>query len=647
MENEEKSLVSILGEEGASVAKEESKPVEEKVKKSKKKKKKKDNEVNEKQIVRHPFFSRGNLIAIGLACFLAFAIIFAGLCINVGDGAVLSKKNPIAILSTAIFGVNGTFEAGGSATISLLLVAIYIPLGLALLLYISRFAKLKKAKWYSFKYIVLYLLALIVCVALSWGLSFVIQSPIKMENIASLSLYLSISMLMGLFIFLFFGIIVGAVVLTLTNYLKLGKPFVSMKEEPEQLVDEEDDDKDVRSNFGASPDNKATVAGEIAAAGGVGNGTGSVVEALADREIVFPGLSKIDVAYGGSNAYEVKSDDIDLKTLATSFRDYLAKKEGLYYDLPTIRFFLAGLSTSHLSILEGVSGTGKSSLPRYFARFIGARVVFLPVQSSWRDKSSILGYWNDFSKRYNETDALLNLYEANYNPDTIYIFVLDEMNISRVEYYFADFLSVLEYPEDEWKLRIMHFPAGYVGPVKLDEGNLQIGGNCYFVGTANQDDSTFTIADKVYDRAISIDFAKNNVPFEPKGDGKEIHLGKKKLDELFRDARIDKKAAFSKEDERTFLSLLDLAYDELGIATGNRIIKQVEEICPVYVKMGGKKEDILDMLFLRKVLRKLEGRFDSGLEGSFRRINAALDDSYGVKSFPKSRKYLQELMKRL
>ncbi len=643
MENEEKTLMSILGDEGKKAPQEEKK--EEPAKKSGKKKRKK-NEVSDKQIIRHPFFSRGNLIAIGLASFLAFSIIFSGICINVGDTALLSKKNPIATLSQGIFGVNGVYECGGSAIISLLLVAIYIPIGLALILYVSRFAKLKKEKWYSGKYLALYFLCILISVALSWGLSFLILPAITLDNIVSLSSYLSISMLLGLLIFLFFAIIVGAITLTLTNYLKLGKPFVSLKEDPEQLTEEEDDDKDIRKNFGG--------AGSAAASGGVsgalaaeGVGASSTVEAIGEREIVFPGLSKIDTRYGASDALPLANEDIDLKTLASSFRDYLAKKEGLYYDMATIRMFLSGLSASHLSILEGVSGTGKSSLPRYFARFIGAKLVFLPVQSSWRDKSSILGYWNDFSRRYNETDALLNLYEASYNPDTLYIFVLDEMNISRVEYYFADFLSVLEYPESEWKLRLMHFPSSYLAPVRLDDGNIRIGSNCYFVGTANQDDSTFTISDKVYDRAISIDFARNNLPFEPKGEGKEIVLGKKKLDALFLEARSDKKVAFLKEDERLFLSLLDLSYKELGIATGNRIIKQVEEITPVYCKMGGKKEDILDMLYLRKVLRKLEGRFDSGLESSFRRINAALDEYYGLKSFPKSRNYLKELSKRL
>lgn len=98
------------------------------------------------------------------------------------------------------------------------------------------------------------------------------------------------------------------------------------------------------------------------------------------------------------------------------------------------------------------------------------------------------------------------LYKANYEPDAINIYVLDEMNISRVEYYFADLLSVLEYPTEDWKIKLMNFPHDFVPPVKLEDGYIRIPELSYFVGTANRDDSTFTITDKVYDRAVTMEF---------------------------------------------------------------------------------------------------------------------------------------------
>ena len=95
------------------------------------------------------------------------------------------------------------------------------------------------------------------------------------------------------------------------------------------------------------------------------------------------------------------------------------------------------------------------------------------------------------------------MYEANYRPDPSFI-VLDEMNIARVEYYFAEVLSVLEMPsKEEWTLDLV--PTAWEGdPKLLTDGKIRVSDSTWFVGTANNDDSTFTITDKVYDRAMPI-----------------------------------------------------------------------------------------------------------------------------------------------
>lgn len=648
MENE--SLETIFdGEKEEKDVKEE--PVQEQ-EKTPAPKEPKEEKVMEKAVIRHPFFSRGNLIAIGLSAFYAFAVIFAGLCLDVSPSAMMSKKNPLALFAKGLFGIDALVEAGTSGLIALLLVAIYIPVCIALIIFISRFARLRKEKWYGVKWMLLYFAALLVCFALSWGLGFIIQSPLSGPNLGALSLYISESLLVGFFVYLALGVIVGAILLTFVNFFKLGKPFVSIRENPDQYEEEEDvyEKKDVSKAFAVSNEvnGEGTLEGETKGSGVVTAAPITSEEtSLSERNLAFPGLSKIDAKYGGVDAENLTSDNVDLKSLSIRFRNYLAKVENLYYDLPTIRFFLAGLGASHLSILEGVSGTGKSSLPRYFAKFINAKAVFLPVQATWRDKSAILGYWNDFSKRYNETDGLLNLYEANYDQDRLYFFVLDEMNISRVEYYFADFLSVLEYPVEDWKIRLMSFPSGYFPPVKLDDGFIRITDNCYFVGTANQDDSTFTIADKVYDRAISIDFEKKNEPFEVKGDYKAITLSNHRWKELILDAQNDVRASLTREEKDRFISLLDFMYSEFGIATGNRILKQIDDLVPLYAKTGGKKEEALDMLFVRKVLSKLEGRFEDSLNSSLDHLIALLDSSYGTSGFLRSKAYIKQLKKRL
>ncbi|MDD7042639.1 MAG: hypothetical protein PUI68_00590, partial [Mollicutes bacterium] len=253
----------------------------------------------------------------------------------------------------------------------------------------------------------------------------------------------------------------------------------------------------------------------------------------------------------------------------------------------------------------------------------------------------------DFSRIYNETDFLLSLYEAGYNPDQINIFVLDEMNISRVEYYFADFLSVLEYPSDEWKIRIMQLPYGFVSPTKLIDGNLQVTPNSFFIGTANKDDSTFSIADKVYDRSITVDFQTKNEPFSVKEEVEPIHLSYSKLSSLFKDASAIEENHLTKEDLQKFNAVTDYIYEEFDVAFGNRILNQIETIVPLYIALGGKKEEILDFMLTRKVLCKLEGRFEDFVKPALKNLLVLLDKTYGKGDFPNSAAYINKLIKKL
>ena len=99
-------------------------------------------------------------------------------------------------------------------------------------------------------------------------------------------------------------------------------------------------------------------------------------------------------------------------------------------------------------ILQGISGTGKTSLAYALGEFLGNKSTVIPVQPMWKERTDMIGYYNEFTGRFNETTLLEKMYEANYSKD-IYITVLDEMNIARVEYYFAEFLSLMELPDAE------------------------------------------------------------------------------------------------------------------------------------------------------------------------------------------------------
>ena len=342
-----------------------------------------------------------------------------------------------------------------------------------------------------------------------------------------------------------------------------------------------------------------------------------------------------------------KGDDVSLKELAEKFRLYLAKTQELYFDIDTVRFFISGFAASHFEILEGLSGTGKSSLPRYFAEFIGANVLFMPVQATWRDKTSIIGFYNEFSKTYTETEFLSALYEANYSPDTLNFYVLDEMNISRVEYYFADLLSVLEYPVADWKLKIMSVPHDFVPPVKLENGFVRIPENSYFVGTANRDDSTFTITDKVYDRAVTLEFLKKNDAFTVSENVEKIHVTASALRGLYAAAEADSANAFNAQDKARLDKISGFVYDTFDIAVGNRILNQLEKIVPAFIACGGTKEDALDFMLCKKLFSKLEGRFEDYVKPALEETLALMDETYGKGTLSRSEKVIRKIIKTL
>ncbi|MBR2138070.1 MAG: hypothetical protein IJ966_02075, partial [Bacilli bacterium] len=355
----------------------------------------------------------------------------------------------------------------------------------------------------------------------------------------------------------------------------------------------------------------------------------------------------VDVEYGGYAIEKIETDNLTLEELCVKFRNYLAKEEKLYYELDTIRYFISGLGTSHFMILEGLSGTGKSSLPRYFSKFANAELLFIPVQATWRDRTNLIGFFNEFSKTYTETEFLISLYKANYNPDKLYFYVLDEMNISRVEYYFADFLSVLEYPVEDWKLKIMQLPYNFIPPAKLFDGIIQIPDNAYFVGTANKDDSTFTITDKVYDRAITIDFDNRNDAFEVNDEVSTVTISKSHLQSLYANAKSTVEYQMTKDDFDKFTTITDYIYDQFDLTFGNRILNQISTLVPVFVACGGKKEDALDFLLSRKVIAKLEGRFEEYVKGALKETLALLEKTYGEGVFKRSEKTIKTLMRRL
>lgn len=438
---------------------------------------------------------------------------------------------------------------------------------------------------------------------------------------------------------------------------------------------------------------------------------------------VCPALTQIDTSVDSEKENDLKKKRDNLKSQSESLNSIVnhiityaaSRAKPLFYSKEDIKAFIAGMAASPFAILQGMSGTGKTSLPRIFADAIFGEVNIVPVESSWRDRNELLGYYNDFSKKYTAKEFTCDLYKANTpNYRSVpYFIVLDEMNLSRVEYYFADFLSVLENDPNEWKVQLVetdmrqlpneitpevrdalanddsaryvelrsiveklypekgsldseaiqnaqagekqkllqfleekhfkniHGSASLVaGPQLLEDGKtITIPENVWFIGTANKDESTFEITDKVYDRAQVMNF-KNRA----KGTKLDKDIEKKfipygTLKTLFNKAK--KEFDF---DCASNPAINDIDYylkAHFKVSFGNRILDQINKFVPVYVaasfvsKPKNEAEEnvyiyeALDYQITNKVLRKLEyidmtGEEIEELESIFKNYNLKL-----------------------
>jgi hypothetical protein len=144
---------------------------------------------------------------------------------------------------------------------------------------------------------------------------------------------------------------------------------------------------------------------------------------------------------GGHN-FAVEFDSDPRK--AVSFIQAYMRNRNIVYARTVLEDFYALLTTHDLIVLAGDSGSGKTNLVKSFAEAIGGKAVIVPVKPNWTSAEDLLGYYNPLEQKYISTPFLDALHEASKNPDRLYFICLDEMNLARVEYYFADFLSLLE-----------------------------------------------------------------------------------------------------------------------------------------------------------------------------------------------------------
>ncbi|PKO08622.1 MAG: hypothetical protein CVU40_14285 [Chloroflexi bacterium HGW-Chloroflexi-2] len=419
-----------------------------------------------------------------------------------------------------------------------------------------------------------------------------------------------------------------------------------------------------------------------------------------------PSLSKVDTETDESDFISnvskrtQRTPITSLNEMVSHVKNYAgsrAKAERLFYKDNDIRAFLAGMAVSKLIILQGMSGTGKSSLPRIFSESISGFHSLIPVESSWRDRNELLGYYNDFNKKFNAKSFTIELYKRSKKrcQEIPTFIVLDEMNLARIEYYFSDFLAILQEPDlNKWLIELvssdmrtlpMELPDEVKQKMKMNEvavfdiwekieksrqGDLKtettdeekekltsylaklgrltgakglidgrkikVTGNIWFAGTANQDESTFEISDKVYDRAQVVSLYEKG-----KSEGNYKHTEEKfisatDLQTLF-DAAINGFEKRKAVEER--LDALDsVLMEKFDISFGNRIVKQTIDFTAVFTSAGGNLEDAIDYQISTKILRKVISSDDG---------EAFLDLLEATKDYPRTQHLINKRIKNL
>ena len=393
------------------------------------------------------------------------------------------------------------------------------------------------------------------------------------------------------------------------------------------------------SQLGLNPDDEEASSG---------SGTPGTDEDLTEEEIEeknaldirFPKLRKLDEEY---EDYRVQNygASYTLEEVVDCFRCFAASKMKLYYDASLLRAFVAGLACGRLIILQGISGTGKTSLAYAWGKFVRNDSCVASVQPSWRDKTEFVGYFNEFTKKFNETEALAELYKAGHDDD-VHTIILDEMNIARVEYYFAEMLSILEIPNrKEWIIELVT-DSWAKDPKKVVKGKIQIPENVWYIGTINNDDSTFAVTDKVYDRALPIDINTKVSPFKCR-EQEAIEINFSYLEDLFKDAIAN--ITISEKSLTKVIEMDDYVIEHFRIAFGNRIMKQLNTFVAVYVACGGDELEAIDYFMARKVIRKFEQLNMMFIRDEFDPFIKFLDKTFGKGTMKEITEIIQRLKK--
>lgn len=368
------------------------------------------------------------------------------------------------------------------------------------------------------------------------------------------------------------------------------------------------------------------------------------VEDLLSRSAVkspFPACLAMDKNAELQAAPAAFVDQLDLEKFVEDLRHRIAHdpdhpERRLYYTPEDLRSFLAGLAMTRLLLLQGISGTGKTSLPLAFARAVGTKPTVVEVQAGWRDPQDLVGHYNTFEKRFYEGEFLKALYRAQTRKwkDGVHIIVLDEMNLSHPEQYFSDMLSALERKPEERRLRLMSHAIPQPPQHFVEDSKLLIPNNVWFVGTANHDETTKDFADKTYDRSHVMEFKDEIEAFKVTPPSPRAPISFAALEDAFAAAVKDHASKAAKAIGFLNSQLRGMLGRNFEVGWGPRLERQLLRYIPVVIAAGGTIGEATDRMLAMRLLRKLKNRHDNRperIEALKRQIEeswSALDDDH-------------------
>ncbi|RCW41676.1 McrB family protein [Paenibacillus prosopidis] len=323
---------------------------------------------------------------------------------------------------------------------------------------------------------------------------------------------------------------------------------------------------------------------------------------------------------------EVKDDiyliaEEDMQDKEEEFLEHfinITHEMGLQYYEKDLYNFHTAMKSNALTILAGMSGTGKSKVVQAYGRALGldaSQLIFIPVRPSWSDDTDLLGYVDTKNMLYRPSDTSLvdALFHAQQERNKLFVICFDEMNLSRVEHYFSQFLSVLEMEPNRRMLRLYSdriaqqiYNSAQYGP------EINIGPNVVFVGTVNLDESTYHFSDKVLDRANVITLDVKSYAMLKNRNLRDVKEKTRKpyTFEQYNKFKKQESIVSLTDDELSFLWELhtDMQNENKNLGIGPRVVKQIDNYLknlPTNTFLS--REDAFDIQVVQRILTKLRG----------------------------------------